>query len=119
MSTPIGSTFESIRPKVPGERPWQYATAYTTPQGWGCQTRRLMTMQQIDDYLTYLRDVRRMAANTLESYARDLGSLAAFADARKSPIEALQRTDLEAFVRHLRTSGLAPRSIARVVASVR
>jgi integrase/recombinase XerD len=76
-------------------------------------------MQQIDDYLTYLRDVRRMAANTLESYARDLGSLAAFADARKSSIEALQRKDLEAFVRHLGTSGLAPRSVARAVASVR
>jgi integrase/recombinase XerD len=76
-------------------------------------------MHEVDTYLTYLRDVRRMAANTLESYARDLGSLAEFADARKSAIEMLQRTDLEAFVRHLRSSGLAPRSIARVVASVR
>ena len=33
----------------------------------------------IDTYLGYLRDVRRMSPNTLESYARDLAQLAAFA----------------------------------------
>ena len=36
----------------------------------------------IDAYLAYLADVRRMSANTLESYARDLGALAAFASQR-------------------------------------
>jgi integrase/recombinase XerD len=76
-------------------------------------------MQQIDDYLGYLRDVRRMAANTVESYARDLAGLAGFAEARQTPIEALTRQDLEAFVRQLRSSGLAPRSVARAVACVR
>jgi site-specific recombinase XerC len=30
----------------------------------------------IDAYITYLRDVRRMSPNTVESYARDLGALA-------------------------------------------
>ena len=33
----------------------------------------------IDSYLAYLRDVRRMSPNTIESYARDLAGLAAFA----------------------------------------
>ena len=32
----------------------------------------------IDTYLTYLRDVRRVAQNTVESYARDLVALQAF-----------------------------------------
>ena len=73
----------------------------------------------IDAYLTYLRDVRRMSPNTLESYARDLGLLAAFAEKRKVGIETLQRQDLEAFVRQLMSSGLAPRSVARAVACVR
>jgi integrase/recombinase XerD len=75
--------------------------------------------QFIDDYLVYLRDVRRMSPNTVESYARDLQALASFADARDVQVEALARADLEAFVRHLMSSGLAPRSVARAVACVR
>ena len=73
----------------------------------------------IDTYLTYLRDVRRMSPNTLESYARDLSQLAAFAEGEAKPPETLERRDLEAFVRGLMTSGLSPRSVARVVACIR
>jgi integrase/recombinase XerD len=73
----------------------------------------------IDTYLTYLRDVRRLSANTLESYARDLALLAAFAERRKTAVEGLTRRDLEAFVRDLMSSGLSPRSVARAVACVR
>jgi integrase/recombinase XerD len=73
----------------------------------------------IDTYLTYLRDVRRVATNTVESYARDLAALAAFAEKRGVGVETLERRDLEAFVRSLMTSGLSPRSVARTVACVR
>ena len=73
----------------------------------------------IDDYLTFLRDVRRMSPNTLESYARDLVLLAEFAAARSAPVETLTRRDLEGFVRGLMSRGLAPRSVARAVACVR
>ncbi|HEU4938345.1 MAG TPA: site-specific tyrosine recombinase XerD [Vicinamibacterales bacterium] len=73
----------------------------------------------IDEYLNYLRDVRRMSPNTVESYARDLAQLAEFADKRSSTVGELQRQDLEAFVRQLMSSGLAPRSVARTVACVR
>ena len=72
-----------------------------------------------DDYLMYLRDVRRMSPNTVESYARDLAALAAFAEARGVAADALDRKALEAFVRQLMSSGLAPRSVARAVACVR
>jgi integrase/recombinase XerD len=73
----------------------------------------------IDDYLVYLRDVRRMSPNTVESYARDLAMLGAFAEKRGTAVAALRREDLEAFVRQLMSSGLAPRSVARAVACVR
>lgn len=73
----------------------------------------------IDSYLTYLRDVRRMSPNTVESYARDLAGLDAFAVKRGVDVDALQRRDLEAFVRSLMSSGLSPRSVARSVACVR
>jgi integrase/recombinase XerD len=73
----------------------------------------------VESYLTYLRDVRRMSPNTIESYARDLAVLAEFAAKRERAVEQLERQDLEAFVRHLMSSGLAPRSVARTVACVR
>ena len=73
----------------------------------------------IDSYLTYLRDVRRVSANTVESYARDLSGLAAFAEKRGTSVESLARRDLEAFVRSLMTEGLSPRSVARAVACIR
>ncbi|HEX2455746.1 MAG TPA: site-specific tyrosine recombinase XerD [Vicinamibacterales bacterium] len=73
----------------------------------------------IDTYVSYLRDVRRVATNTVESYARDLAALAAFAEKRGVGVETLERRDLEAFVRSLMTSGLSPRSVARTVACVR
>ena len=73
----------------------------------------------IDGYLAYLRDVRRMSPNTVESYARDLAALAAFAEKRQLDPAALDRRDLEAFVRSQMASGLSPRSTARAVACVR
>ena len=73
----------------------------------------------IDTYLIYLRDVKRMSANTVESYARDLAALAAFAEAKGTAVDALERKELEAFVRSLMARGLSPRSVARAVACVR
>lgn len=60
-----------------------------------------------------------MSPNTIDSYSRDLASLAEFAEGRGQTIETLRRGDLEAFVRHLQGAGQSPRSAARAVASVR
>ncbi len=76
-------------------------------------------MTTLDSYLDHLRIERRLATHTLESYARDLQALAAFAASRKARPEALDRRALEAFVRQQMTSGLSPRSVGRGVAAVR
>ena len=73
----------------------------------------------VDAYLNDLKAGRRLAANTVSSYARDLVLLARFAEARETSFDGLDRRDLEAFVRELMASGLAPRSVARIVACVR
>src|SRR6185295_5555117 len=73
----------------------------------------------IDAYLDHLRVERRLAAHTLESYARDLAALAAFAAAAGRRVDSLDRQALEAFVREQRGRGLAPRSVARSVAAIR
>jgi integrase/recombinase XerC len=73
----------------------------------------------IDGYLDHLRVERRLAARTLESYGRDLRSLAAFAAGLGRSVDRLDRAALEAFVRARLTEGLSPRSAARAVAAVR
>src|SRR4051794_39577635 len=73
----------------------------------------------IDAYPDHLRVERRLAAHTLESYARDLAALAAYRGGAGRAVESLDRQALEAFVREQRGRGLAPRSVARSVAAVR
>jgi integrase/recombinase XerD len=73
----------------------------------------------VEAYLDHLRVERRLAAHTLESYARDLSGLAAYAAGAGTAVESLDRHALEAFVREQRGRGLSPRSVARAVAAVR
>ena len=73
----------------------------------------------IDSYLTHIRAVRRLSPNTVEAYGRDLAALAHFADRKNLSIDALERRDLEAFVRSLMTGGRSPRSVGRAVATIR
>ena len=59
----------------------------------------------VDAYLTHLAVERRLAANSIEGYARDLGQLAGFAAAQTRDLRVLDRADLEAFVRAQMTEG--------------
>ena len=73
----------------------------------------------VEAYVAHLTVERRLAPNSVESYARDLGSLAEFAAGRGRPIHLLTRTDLEGFVRNLMSEGRSPRSVARAIACYR
>ena len=77
------------------------------------------TGSAVDAYLTHLAVERRLAANSVESYARDLVLLAEFAAGRETGVEALTASDLEELVRNLMAEGRSPRSVARAVACVR
>ena len=72
-----------------------------------------------ESYLDHLRVERRLAARTLDSYARDLRALAQFAAGRHTAVDRLDRHALEAFVREQMSAGLSPRSVARAVAAIR
>ena len=73
----------------------------------------------VEAYLRHLTVERRLAANSIESYARDLGMLAEFAAGRGRPVGSLTRPDLERFVRDLMSEGRSPRSVARAIACYR
>jgi integrase/recombinase XerD len=77
------------------------------------------TALAIDAYLTHLAVERRLAANSVESYARDLALLAAFAAGAGREAEVLTLSDLEALVRQMMAEGRSPRSVARAVACIR
>ena len=77
------------------------------------------SMSLLDAYLTHLTVERRLAANSIESYARDLNGLAEFAAGRGRSVDLLTRQDLEALVRGLMSQGRSPRSVARAVACYR
>jgi integrase/recombinase XerD len=79
----------------------------------------LNTVPALDAYLTHLTVERRLAANSIESYAHDLRLLAEYAAGRNISVDALTRTDLEQFVRDLMASGRSPRSVARAIACYR
>ena len=86
-------------------------------------TDRRTHLERLNDRLAdaWLDDLRarRLAANTIRGYHRDLAALVRFADAQGSSVDRLDRRDLETFVRQRMASGLAPRSVARAVASIR
>ena len=73
----------------------------------------------VDAYLMHLTVERRLAANSVESYARDLALLAEFAAGLGAAPEALDRPQLQGLVRGLMSEGRSPRSVARAVACYR
>ncbi len=72
-----------------------------------------------DTYLNELRVSRRLAENTVQSYARDLTELSRFADVSRRHVTRLTRHELEAFVRERMRLEYSPRSVARMVSCVR
>jgi integrase/recombinase XerD len=79
----------------------------------------LSSVSPLDAYLTHLTVERRLAANSIESYARDLQALAEYAAGQTRAADALSLADLEEFVRTMMASGRSPRSVARAIACYR
>jgi integrase/recombinase XerD len=73
----------------------------------------------VDAFLDHLRVARRLADNSLESYARDLRALGRFAAGEGLALDALSTHDLERFARSLMAAGASPRSVARTISAVR
>ncbi|MFN7977962.1 MAG: site-specific tyrosine recombinase XerD [Vicinamibacterales bacterium] len=76
-------------------------------------------MTRVDRYLTHLELERRVSPHTRAAYALDLEKLSAFAAGEGVTVEALTLDGLERFVRGLMAEGRSPRSVGRLVASVR
>ena len=74
----------------------------------------------LDTYLDYLRVERGLSRNTLEAYSRDLADFAAWAEGEqgRAALE-LREEELHLYFLQLKQRGLASRSVARKMSSVR
>ncbi len=76
--------------------------------------------EHLDSFLVYLTMNRGLSKNTIESYSRDISSLAAFLDKRgiSDPASVGER-EIAAFFEHLRKKKLSARSVARNIVSLK
>jgi integrase/recombinase XerC len=76
--------------------------------------------QSADDFIDYLRDVRRLSPHTLSNYRRDLCSLQGFlADRDIDDAESVNEADIRGWVSQLHRQGLAGSSIQRSLSAAR
>lgn len=74
----------------------------------------------IDDFLAYLKVERRLAANTVTAYSRDLVRFADFMEDNKiAGPDEVEASHISGFLSGLREEGLKERSVARALASLR
>ncbi len=75
---------------------------------------------EIDNFLTHLRDERRVSPHTQKNYRRDLEKLIRFSEARKlGAWEALDARNARVFPASLHQSGLSSASIQRTLSAAR
>jgi integrase/recombinase XerD len=73
----------------------------------------------VREFLAYIQVEKGLSANTLQSYARDIAKLKAWAAKQRKPIERLERKDLREWIAGMSRDGLSPSSIARAVSAAR
>jgi len=73
----------------------------------------------IRQYLNFCRIEKGLSENSLAAYGRDLLRYSRFLDGRRVALDAAQGDDVRGFLDALDEAGLAPRSRARYLASVR
>jgi len=76
-------------------------------------------LRQIPVFLDMMMVERGAAANTLESYERDLSAFAGFMVTRKRAPEDADATHIRAYIKSLSESGLAASTVARQVSAIR
>ena len=74
----------------------------------------------IEDYLSYVRNEKKLSDNTYESYADDLDSYGKYLVKNNlSNISKVTLKDINDYIKELGKNGLAPKSIARHITSLR
>tara|TARA_Y100000590_G_scaffold79789_1_gene88581 strand:+ start:3269 stop:4162 length:894 start_codon:yes stop_codon:yes gene_type:complete len=78
-----------------------------------------MLDRHIEPYLSHLKVVRHLSPYTIGSYKRDLTAFFSFVKEKKDSQEKIQDHTIREFISNERKRGLSPRSIQRVLSSLR
>ena len=78
-----------------------------------------MACDLVREHLAYMQTEKGLSANSLASYQCDLEKLERWASAYGWDPQNLTRSDIQAWIRSLAQSGLAPTSIRRAVSAAR
>lgn len=75
---------------------------------------------EVREFLTYLRDVRRLSPHTVESYGRDLLQFQRYCDnAQLRSVREVREPHIRRWAAELHRKGLAPSSIQRALSALR
>src|SRR6266403_5062847 len=82
-------------------------------------SERLHQRDLVREFLSYIQVEKGLSTNTLQSYARDISRLQAWAEKSHKQIERLERTDLREWIASMSREGQAPASVTRAVSAAR
>ena len=75
---------------------------------------------EINEFVKYLREVKKTSKNTEVSYQRDLLQLASYLEAQGiTDVEKVTKTSLNSYVLYLEKEGRATTTISRTLASMK
>ncbi len=76
--------------------------------------------QYINDFITYLQDVKHASKNTLQAYHNDLKKLQLFLEKQSiNSVSKISETSLNSYILTMEKEGLSPASVSRNIASMK
>jgi integrase/recombinase XerD len=76
--------------------------------------------QYINDFITYLQDVKHSSRNTLQAYQNDLKKLVQFFNKQNiNSVNKISETNLNSYILTLEKDGLSPASVSRNIAAMK
>ncbi len=76
-------------------------------------------MQRVDDFISYILIEKGLSKNTALAYRTDLNTYLNFLETKKINYETITHLEITDFLWHLKTSNFKPRSIYRMIESIR
>ena len=76
--------------------------------------------QQIEDFISYLQEVKQASQNTIRAYQNDLKKLESYLSQQGiQTASKITETSLNSYVLYLEKDGMSPASVSRHIASMK